>query len=88
MTQTSDALLASSDLLGFSGEIVAVREIQDGDIVILGPARNLSWYDRHGRRIGLPALLNVRVEHSGADLQSAPDTPARRSTNSLRWHGG
>ena len=73
VAETSDALLASSDTLGFSGEIVAVREVRDGEIVTLGPDRELSWYDRHGRYIGLPAPLDVHVEHTGTDLQGAPD---------------
>lgn len=73
VAETSDALLASSDTLGFSGELVAVREVRDGEIVTLGPDRELSWYDRHGRRIGLPTPLDVHVEHIGTDLQGAPD---------------
>lgn len=73
VAETTDALLASSDTLGFSGEVVAVRELQDGEVVTLGAQRELRWYDRRGERIALPAVLDTSVRHIEADLQGAAD---------------
>lgn len=73
VAETSDALLASSDTLGFSGEIVAVRELGDGEVATLGPDRDLRWYDRHGGQIGLPPALDVCVENVSTELKGAAD---------------
>jgi glucosamine--fructose-6-phosphate aminotransferase (isomerizing) len=73
VAETTDALLASSDTLGFSGEVVAVRELKDAEVVTLGADQDLRWYDRRGDRIALPAPLDVPVRHIETDLQGAPD---------------
>lgn len=80
VAHTTDALMASSDTLGFSGEVLAVRELADGEVVTLGRDRDLRWYDPAGLESTPPDPLPVNARHVTVELAGAPDYTSKEIT--------
>lgn len=74
---TSTAVMASSDALGFSGEVETVRELADGDIVALGPQRSVTWFDAAARPTESRVPLQVSASQLRVELDGAADFTAK-----------
>jgi glutamine---fructose-6-phosphate transaminase (isomerizing) len=77
VANTGDALVAASDALGFGSEATDIRELADGDVVALGPAEELRWFDGSGSAVEPPAPIDLRPGQRDVDLDGAPDHTAK-----------
>ena len=73
--ESADMRMASSDQLGFDPRVRAVRELADGDIVVLG--KECAWFDREGRPTRPGAAWTTAPRHADVELAGAADFTAK-----------
>ncbi|NKQ52532.1 glutamine--fructose-6-phosphate transaminase (isomerizing) [Amycolatopsis sp. K13G38] len=69
------ARMAASDQLGFDASVATVRELADGDIVVL--SERLAWFDHTGEAAPLPEKWRITTRRSAATLDGSADFTAK-----------